>query len=50
MGALKARYNFLFRSTKGLILVAIALIALIRSHGRVWNQGHCDSNLRYGYC
>lgn len=29
MGALKARYNFLFRSTKGLILVAIALIALV---------------------
>ena len=26
MGAIKARYNFLFRSTKGLILVAIALI------------------------
>ena len=29
MGALTARYNFLFRSTKGLILVAIALIALV---------------------
>jgi hypothetical protein len=29
MGALKARYYFLFRSTKGLILVAIALIALV---------------------
>ena len=29
MGALKSRYNFLFKSTKGLILVAIALIALV---------------------
>ena len=29
MGALTARYHFLFRSTKGLILVAIALITLV---------------------
>jgi len=35
MGALKARYNFLFRSTKGLILVAIALIALITA---IWGM------------
>ncbi|HEY54641.1 MAG TPA: hypothetical protein G4N94_14430, partial [Caldilineae bacterium] len=28
MQALKSRYQFLFRSTKGLVLVAIALIAL----------------------
>jgi hypothetical protein len=35
MGALKARYNFLFRSTKGLILVAIALIALVTA---IWGM------------
>lgn len=35
MGALKTRYNFLFRSTKGLILVAIALIALVTA---IWGM------------
>lgn len=35
MGAFKARYNFLFRSTKGLILVAIALIALVTA---IWGM------------
>jgi MFS family permease len=35
MGALKARFNYLFRSTKGLILVAIALIALITA---IWGM------------
>jgi hypothetical protein len=35
MGALQARYNFLFRSTKGLILVAIALIALVTA---IWGM------------
>ncbi len=35
MGALKARYHFLFRSTKGLILVAIALIALVTA---IWGM------------
>jgi len=35
MGALKARYNFLFKSTKGLILVAIALIALVTA---IWGM------------
>jgi len=35
MGALKARYNFLFRSTKGLILVAIALIAMVTA---IWGM------------
>ncbi len=35
MGALKARYSFLFRSTKGLILVAIALIALVTA---IWGM------------
>jgi hypothetical protein len=35
MGAVKARYNFLFRSTKGLILVAIALIALVTA---IWGM------------
>ncbi len=35
MGALRARYNFLFKSTKGLILVAIALIALVTA---IWGM------------
>jgi hypothetical protein len=35
MGALKARYNFLFKSTKGLILVAIAMIALVTA---IWGM------------
>lgn len=35
MGAFRARYNFLFRSTKGLILVAIALIALVTA---IWGM------------
>jgi hypothetical protein len=35
VGALTARYNFLFRSTKGLILVAIALIALVTA---IWGM------------
>jgi len=35
MGALKARYNFLFKSTKGLILLAIALIALVTA---IWGM------------
>lgn len=35
MGALQARYNFLFRSTKGLILVAIAMIALVTA---IWGM------------
>lgn len=35
MGAIKARYNFLFRSTKGLIMVAIALIALVTA---IWGM------------
>ena len=35
MGAFKAQYNFLFRSTKGLILVAIALIALVTA---IWGM------------
>ncbi|MEJ5197885.1 MAG: hypothetical protein WHX53_03080, partial [Anaerolineae bacterium] len=29
MNAIRARWNFLFRSTKGLVLVAIALISLV---------------------
>lgn len=35
MGALQARYKFLFASTKGLILVAVALIALVTA---VWGM------------
>lgn len=35
MQALKARFNYLFRSTKGLILVAIALIALVTA---IWGM------------
>ena len=35
MGALRARYNFLFKSTRGLILVAIALIALVTA---IWGM------------
>lgn len=35
MGALKARYNFLSKSTKGLILVAIALIAMVTA---IWGM------------
>ncbi len=35
MGALKQRWNFFFRSTKGLVLVAIALIALVTA---IWGM------------
>ncbi|MCU0503440.1 MAG: hypothetical protein MUC51_17095, partial [Anaerolineae bacterium] len=35
MQALKARFNYLFCSTKGLILVAIALIALVTA---IWGM------------
>jgi hypothetical protein len=35
MKALTDRFNYLFRSTKGLILVAIALIAIVTA---VWGM------------
>ena len=35
MQAVKSRFNYLFRSTKGLILVAIALISLVTA---VWGM------------
>ena len=41
MQFIKDRFNYLFNSTKGLILVAIAMIALVTSHlgNAFWADG-----------
>lgn len=59
MGALTARYHFLFHSAKGLILEAIALIALVTAiwagdvYPNRYNQyirGSSKDNYAYNIC